>query len=85
MTIKVDTVTAPSVWACYLINGDASGLEDVEIKACDAWCDSIAPWYVVDVARDENGEGDEPRFTWSYRLHGGDAEGGEVLDYVVHS
>jgi hypothetical protein len=28
---------APSAWASYLINGDASGLEDDEQRACDAW------------------------------------------------
>jgi len=30
-------LTAPSYWASYLINGDASGMDDDEIKACDAW------------------------------------------------
>lgn len=31
------TLTAPSYWASYLINGDSSGMEDQEIAACDAW------------------------------------------------
>lgn len=31
------TATAPSHWASYLINGDASGLDDDEKNACDAW------------------------------------------------
>ena len=35
------TLTAPSEWASYLINGDASGLNDAEIAACDAWIDDI--------------------------------------------
>lgn len=30
-------LTAPSSWACYLINADCSGMEDDEISACDAW------------------------------------------------
>ena len=37
-TIK-DTVIAfaPSAWASYLINADASGLSERERAACDAW------------------------------------------------
>lgn len=31
------TCTAPSHWASYLINGDATGLEPDDIEACDAW------------------------------------------------
>jgi hypothetical protein len=31
------TLTAPSYWASYLINDDASGMDDEEIKACDTW------------------------------------------------
>jgi hypothetical protein len=34
---KLVMCDAPSAWASYLVNGDASGLEDDEIKACDAW------------------------------------------------
>ncbi len=30
-------LTAPSAWASYLTNGDASGIDDDERKACDAW------------------------------------------------
>lgn len=42
-------VTAPSSWASYLVNGDASGLDDDEQAACDAWVDSLAPHtYCVD-------------------------------------
>ncbi len=33
-TIKI---TAPSYWACYLINGDDSGMDELERAACDAW------------------------------------------------
>lgn len=35
----MDTIelTAPSHWACYLFYGDASGLEDADIEACDSW------------------------------------------------
>ncbi len=35
-TIKI---IAPSFWASYLINGDASGMSESERKVCDAWLD----------------------------------------------
>lgn len=35
--MKIVTLTAPSHWASYLINGDASGLEDCDINECDRW------------------------------------------------
>jgi hypothetical protein len=35
MAIRHFTVTAPSHWASYYINDDASGLTDDEIKAAD--------------------------------------------------
>lgn len=37
--MKIETYMgiAPSAWASYLINGDASGLDDVERVAVDAW------------------------------------------------
>ena len=35
--IKTIVLSAPSYWASYLIYADASGLEDNEIEACDAW------------------------------------------------
>jgi hypothetical protein len=78
MTIEVDTITAPFRWASYLINGDDSGLDDAEAAACVDWRRSMAPWYVVaDV------EGTE-RFTWAYRLYGGDTAAGFVVDYIIH-
>ncbi len=30
-------ITAPSVWASYLINGDESGLSVQDLERCDAW------------------------------------------------
>jgi hypothetical protein len=52
--IEVDTVKAPIYWASYLINGDASGMEDHEIAECDAWSDSLDGWYVVDCTDDQD-------------------------------
>jgi hypothetical protein len=37
MALTAVEATAPSYWASYLINGDCSGMEDHEVKACDAW------------------------------------------------
>jgi hypothetical protein len=33
------TATAPSHWACYFINDDASGMEDAEIEAADKFAE----------------------------------------------
>ena len=37
----IEKATAPSAWASYLINGDASGLDDGEEDAVDAWIESL--------------------------------------------
>lgn len=84
MGIDVGLVTAPASWAGYLINGDCSDLSDAEVRACDRWLAGIAPAYVVDIERDDEGTPYEARFTYSYAMYGGTAEGGEVLDYVTH-
>lgn len=84
MNIRVTTATAPAYWTSYLVNGDASGLDDREKALADEWIANQAPWYVVDVKRNEEGEAEESRFTWSYSLYGGDAKGGDVCDYVLH-
>ncbi len=38
--ISTVEITAPSHWASYLINDDASGLEDDEQAQCDAWIEA---------------------------------------------
>jgi len=35
--MNTETYTLPAYWASYLINGDASGLEDGEQAAIDSW------------------------------------------------
>jgi len=79
--IEVDTVILPFYWACYIINGDCSGMENNEIKMCDKAIEQLAKdrWSIVST------EG-EPYFTWSYRLYCPDAgcDGGDVLEYVIH-
>ena len=47
MRFETFTATAPADWASYLINGDASGLEDGEEAIIDAWiadyCEGLMP------------------------------------------
>jgi hypothetical protein len=76
--IHAEVETGPAAWVSYLINGDASSMSPEDLEACDDWQTKIEPWYVVSV------EDGEPRFTWSYRLYGGTASGGDVIDYIVH-
>ena len=37
VTEMVYRLIAPSCWASYLINGDASGIDAEDVAACDAW------------------------------------------------
>lgn len=81
--LQVDTVTGPSHWASALINGDHSGMDSKEMSAMKAWNEKHGG-SVVSIADGEDGNPQEPRFTRHYSLHGGTAEGGDVVDYVVH-
>lgn len=81
MAIETDIATGAACWASYLINDDASGLEDDEIALCDKWAASLESdgWRIVDMLEDSE------RFTWHYSLHTGDnCAGGNVCDYVIH-
>jgi hypothetical protein len=80
MATETLTVTGPAYWASAIINGDFSGLEDVEAAACRAWLEKEQAdgWRIVSTA-----DGAEPRFTWSFRFYGGECAGGDVLDYVA--
>jgi hypothetical protein len=35
--IETQTATGLQHWACYFINGDASGMEEADIAEADAW------------------------------------------------
>lgn len=70
-----DRVTLPYHWAPYLINGDASGLDDGEPEYIDRYLWNTEA--IIDV--DHN----STRFTWSYDLYGGTAKGGDVADYIT--
>lgn len=82
--IEIDYVTAPSAWASYLINGDASGLDDHDKRAADCLLGQLAPFPIVDVKRDKSGEPEPERFTTFYRIHGGNADAGNVTEFVLH-
>ena len=41
MNLSLETATAPSAWASYLINGDASGLDEGEDKEIDQWLEEL--------------------------------------------
>jgi len=84
--ILVSEVTFPAAWCSALVNGDTSGLNEADVAAFEKNVADLARdgWQVVDVVRDENGEAQEPRFSWCYDLYGSTAQGGELLDYVVH-
>ena len=73
MSIHFDEIVAPSHWASYLINADASGYDDAEIKAADA---RFAGWHVVDVNDDE-------WFSWNADLFGCTSKGGFLATYTV--
>lgn len=74
MSIKTDIVEAPSHWACYLINGDASGMDDAEIAACDEYFKGMQ---VLDCNTETE------RFTWSADLFGSTSKGDTVCEYTV--
>ena len=76
-------MTLPAYYASALVNGDISGLTEEGKRELAKIYEWLEGGQVIDVVRDENGEGKEPRFTWSFKLYGGEYEGGEVLDYVV--
>ena len=73
-------VIGAAYWASYLINGDASGLEDYEQAECDAWLKR-------ELERNEDiVDCGEPYFSWSYGFYtGAPVRGGELVEYTVLS
>jgi hypothetical protein len=70
--IWMEEYTLPAPWACWLINGDLSGLSDEDIAEVDAWmADNDYPHF-CDVG--------EPYFSWT-----NDANdlGGDVATYTA--
>jgi hypothetical protein len=84
--MQVDLVEGSPHWASYLINGDASGLDERDVELCDAWVERLADdgWEVSDIRRNDAGESD-PEFSWRYgQVTGDDVSGGDIVEYVVH-
>ena len=46
--IETTAFRLPAYWASYLINGDASGLEDEDQADCDAFLASVPEWRACD-------------------------------------
>lgn len=69
--MKIETYTLPAYWACYLINGDCSGMEEEEVQEVDNFIERNGLGLCLDV---EN----EQEFSWS-----NDANdlGGAVADF----
>jgi hypothetical protein len=77
--LVTQTITLPSHWAAALINADFSGYSEAEVIAIDAAF--TAEWVVQIFALVDGSE----RFTRFYRLYHGDADSGEVADYLVYT
>lgn len=73
MSREMFTYRLPIYWACYLINGDDSGLEHGEKSEIDAWLAKQG------LDRGEAVDCGEPYFSWS-----NDANdlGGDVAEYT---
>lgn len=71
------TATAPSVWASYLINGDASGLEAWEAKQCDAWLEGAGNGAPID-CRDAG-------FIWQHDARSYGALAADCQEYLFKS
>jgi hypothetical protein len=55
--VKLETYTLPAYWASYIVNGDASGLEDGEQQEIDNFCTSCDLGDCLDMAN-------EDEFSW---------------------
>lgn len=74
-------------WASYFVNGDDSGLSPDEKRMADAWLAKelyLEGERIIDVRRNDDGEGEEPWFSWHFDLYTGyDCRGGELITYVA--
>lgn len=52
--MKTITYTLPAHWAVYLINADASGYDDAELEAIDAFTENEGLGFCVSVSDDSN-------------------------------
>ena len=82
MALVPETYTAPACWASYLINGDASGIDQEDIDGADAMVGDIGCGSPVSCGDD----GEEPWFSSKadYMTHDadGNALAGDFLTYT---
>lgn len=59
--IRTTTSTAPAHWASYVNDGDATGISEADINACDAWLLRLAVdgWSVLMAS-----DGEDPYFAY---------------------
>lgn len=76
-TINTITYKLPSYWASYLINGDASGLEDNEQEQIDAWTERQRK--SANTSLFSCADCSEPYFSW---CDDAGRMGGDVCDYT---
>ena len=51
--MKTTVITAPSIWASYLVNGDSSGITEQDKIDADRYLKDVD---IVDVVRNDNGD-----------------------------
>ena len=78
MSIKFETLTLPAHWACYLVNGDASYLNDSEVAVIDAFADTFPAFHVTDVS-------EEAYFSRYHDADNGEGLLTEVAEYTVQT
>lgn len=73
MPLTTQLYTLPAPWAPYLVNGDASSLEDDEVAVIDAWLTRVSPGHLLTCS-------EEPFFSWH---NDGPTPnvGGDMLEY----
>jgi hypothetical protein len=54
MSIEIREYTLPSHWACPLINGDESGLNDSEIEEITTFLETIPGFYCTGVSEESD-------------------------------
>lgn len=75
--IDCTTATAPAHWACLFVNGDDSGMESSDVKAAEAWAESLAPWRVVSV-------GDSVGFMRYHDAHAFCPLAADCAEFILH-
>lgn len=70
--MKTEIYTLPAYWACYLIDGDDSGLEPGEKEQIDSFCEKNNLGAAIDCSEEQG-------FSWS---NDASTLGGDVLEFT---